>query len=112
MYLYISLFLLKMKKIISVSRRTDIPAFYMKWFMERIEKGFFETINPYNRVKKIIDVSRNNIHSIVFWSKNFRPFIESGAGEKLQNTGYNLFFNLFGVTLSKIYKEKNTSLFS
>ncbi len=79
--------------IISASRRTDIPAFYMKWFMEQIDRGFFETINPYNRVKKIIDASCDNIHTIVFWSKNFRPFLESGAGERLKNTGYNLFFN-------------------
>ncbi|MBW1644634.1 MAG: DUF1848 family protein [Deltaproteobacteria bacterium] len=24
--------------VISASRRTDIPAFYMEWFMDRIEK--------------------------------------------------------------------------
>ncbi len=79
--------------VISASRRTDIPAFYMKWFMEQIGKGFFETINPYNRVKRVIDASSDNIHTIVFWSKNFRPFLESGSGEKLKKMGYNLFFN-------------------
>ncbi len=65
----------------------------MHWFMKRIEKGYFETINPYNRAKKIIDASCDNIHSIVFWSKNFRPFLEMNAGEQLKRKGYNLFFN-------------------
>ncbi|MBW1644635.1 MAG: DUF1848 family protein [Deltaproteobacteria bacterium] len=30
---------------------------------------------------------------MVFWSKNFRPFIENGYGDKLKKRGYNLFFN-------------------
>ncbi len=88
--------------VISASRRTDIPAFYMKWFMEQIEKGFFETINPYNRAKRVIDASCDNIHTIVFWSKNFRPFLESGSGEKLRKMGYNLFFNFTVNSRSKL----------
>ncbi|MBW2483623.1 MAG: DUF1848 family protein [Deltaproteobacteria bacterium] len=27
--------------VISASRRTDIPAFYMPWFMKQIGQGFF-----------------------------------------------------------------------
>ncbi len=88
--------------VISASRRTDIPAFYMKWFMERINRGFFETINPYNRVKKNIDASCNNIHTIVFWSKNFRPLLQSQAGEELRERGYNLFFNFTVNSQSKL----------
>ncbi len=88
--------------VISASRRTDIPAFYMKWFMEQIEKGFFETINPYNRVKRVIDASCDNVHTIVFWSKNFRPFLESNSGEKLKKMGYNLFFNFTVNSRSKL----------
>jgi len=30
------------KKIISVSRRTDIPAFYSDWFYNRLEQGFVQ----------------------------------------------------------------------
>ncbi|MEZ4604880.1 MAG: DUF1848 family protein [Desulfobacterales bacterium] len=29
-----------MKIILSASRRTDIPAFYIDWFMDRIAAGF------------------------------------------------------------------------
>lgn len=79
--------------VISASRRTDIPAFYMDWFMEQIKKEMFEVTNPYNRRKFIVPATPDNIHTIVFWSKNFAAFIEGGFGEKLLRMGYNLFFN-------------------
>jgi hypothetical protein len=79
--------------VISASRRTDIPAFYMDWFMEQIKKGRFEVTNPYNRHKFIVPATPEQIHTIVFWSKNFAPFIKGGFGETLLKKGYNLFFN-------------------
>jgi len=79
--------------VISASRRTDIPAFYMDWFMEQIKKGVFEVTNPYNRRKFIVPATPDKIHTIVFWSKNFAPFIKEGFGEKLLRMGYHLFFN-------------------
>jgi hypothetical protein len=81
------------KIVLSASRRTDIPAFYMDWFMERISKGFFETVNPYNQKKTIIPATPDHVHSIVFWSKNFGPFIDGGYGHQLRDKGYHLFFN-------------------
>jgi len=81
------------KIVISVSRRTDIPAFYMPWFMNRIEKGSFGVPNPYNRKVSIVPAAPDKVHTIVFWSKNFGPFIDARHGERLQKQGYNLFFN-------------------
>jgi hypothetical protein len=80
------------KIVISASRRTDIPAFYMNWFMERIRLGFFETPNPYNGRIYRIQAAADRVHSIVFWSKNFGPFIRSEAGETLTRQGYRLYF--------------------
>lgn len=34
--------------ILSVSRRTDIPAFYSNWFYNRIKAGFVDVRNPMN----------------------------------------------------------------
>ena len=34
--------------ILSVSRRTDIPAFYSKWFMNRLHDGYCLVRNPFN----------------------------------------------------------------
>jgi hypothetical protein len=79
--------------VISASRRTDLPAFYMPWFMQQLERGTIETVNPFNRRTKKIPLSPRTIHSIVFWSKNFGPFIEEGFGERIKQAGFNLFFN-------------------
>jgi len=79
--------------VISASRRTDIPAFYMTWFMKQLEKGFFEVTNPYNRKVSIVPATADKVHTIVFWSKNFDPFIKGRYGEKILKMGYNIFFN-------------------
>jgi Domain of unknown function (DUF1848) len=79
--------------VISASRRTDIPAFYMDWFMTQIQKGTFEVINPYNRKASLVPATSDQVHTIVFWSKNFGPFIDGGFGSQLLELGYHLFFN-------------------
>ena len=35
--------------IISVSRRSDIPAFYSEWFFRRLKEGEVLIRNPFNR---------------------------------------------------------------
>lgn len=57
--------------ILSVSRRTDIPAFYSDWFFNRLHEGFVDVRNPMNihqisRIKITPDV----VDCIVFWTKN------------------------------------------
>ncbi|MCP4691665.1 MAG: DUF1848 domain-containing protein [Desulfobacterales bacterium] len=79
--------------VISASRRTDIPAFYMNWFMEGVQRGEFEVTNPFNRRITITPATPDKVHTIVFWSKNFGPFIEGGFGEILESAGFHLFFN-------------------
>lgn len=57
--------------IISASRRTDIPAFYHEWFVNRINEGFLLQRNPYNshQVKRI-SLLPEDIDAIVFWTRN------------------------------------------
>ncbi len=90
------------KIVISASRRTDIPAFYMDWFIKRIKIGYFETINPYNMTAKKIPAAPSKVHTIIFWSKNFSFFLKKNFGEKLKKLGYNLFFNFTLNSESKI----------
>ena len=79
--------------ILSASRRTDIPAFYLDWFMRGIERGVYEVENPFNRRRRQVPARPHEVHSIVFWSKNFGPFLKQRIGEKLIRRGYRLFFN-------------------
>lgn len=81
------------KRVISASRRTDIPGGYASWFMECIHKGSFKVINPFNRISKTIAAGPDDVHSIVFWSKNYGPFIDIDAHNRLGDKGYHLYFN-------------------
>jgi len=57
--------------ILSVSRRTDIPAFYSDWFFNRLKEGYVLVRNPmnYQQVSKII-LTPSLIDCIVFWTKD------------------------------------------
>ena len=94
------------KIVISASRRTDIPAFYMPWFMEQISKGFFEVVNPYNKHISIVPATPDQVHTIVFWSKNLGPFIDKSYGEQLLELGFHLFFN-FTINSTSAVLEPN-----
>ena len=59
--------------IISASRSTDIPAFYAKWFFNRLAKGYCAWYNPFNQQKMYI--SFKNCKVIVFWTKNPKPIL-------------------------------------
>lgn len=63
--------------IISASRRTDIPAFYSKWFTRRIEEGFLCVRNPINHSQvSRIDLDPDLVDCIVFWTKNPIPMLD------------------------------------
>lgn len=59
--------------IISASRSTDIPAFYAKWFFNRLTKGYCVWYNPFNQQPMYI--SFKNCKVVVFWTKNPEPII-------------------------------------
>ncbi len=65
------------KMILSVSRRTDIPAFYSEWFYERVREGFVCVRNPMNahQVSRI-PISPEVVDCIVFWTKNAAPMMD------------------------------------
>lgn len=62
--------------ILSVSRRTDIPAFYPQWFMNRVNEKYVYVRNAFN-ANQISNISLDPkiIDCIVFWSKNPAPLL-------------------------------------
>jgi len=60
--------------IISASRSTDIPAFCMEWFMDRLESGYLKWVNPFNRKEQYVSLESAKV--IVFWSKNPQPLFD------------------------------------
>jgi hypothetical protein len=62
--------------IISASYKTDIPAFYGEWFMNRLRAGFCMMVNSYNRHRALrVSLRREHVDGIVFWTKNAGPFL-------------------------------------
>ena len=108
--------------ILSVSRRTDIPAFYSDWFFDCLKKGFVLVPNPINKSKiarielqpiklesvstnllgeKTVDIS-GNLEGIVFWTKNPQPMID-----KLKLLGDIKYYFLYTLNAYPRAIEKN-----
>jgi hypothetical protein len=65
-----------MKTIISASRRTDIPAFYLHWFMDAIRQKELVVRNPlYRNQSKKVDLGPQSVEWIVFWSRDYHSFL-------------------------------------
>lgn len=63
--------------ILSVSRRTDIPAFYSEWFINRLREKIVWVRNPmnYHSISQI-NLASEIVDCIVFWSKNPKPMFK------------------------------------
>lgn len=77
--------------ILSVSRRTDIPAFYAEWFMERLRQKYVLVRNPFN-IHSIsrIPLTPDNVDTIVFWTKNSKPIHR--YLDEIDELGYKYYF--------------------
>lgn len=62
--------------IISASYRTDIPAFYGEWFINRLNTGYCQVENPYSGAPYLVSLKREDVDGFVFWTKNAGPFME------------------------------------
>ncbi len=62
--------------IISASRRTDIPAWGMDGFLESLERGYIDVMNPMNaRQVSRVSLAPADVDGIVFWTKDARPLL-------------------------------------
>lgn len=77
--------------IISASRRTDIPAFYADWFMNRVREGSFHRVNPFNsRQVTGFSLKPEDVDAICFWTKDPRPLMKHL--HELDERGLNYYF--------------------
>ena len=61
--------------ILNVSGRTDIVAFYSKWFMNRYKEGYLDVRNPFNK-KLVSRIYFLDVDLIMFCTKNPIPIID------------------------------------
>ncbi len=92
-----------MKQIISASRRTDIPAFYGRWFMRRVEVGFAGVINPFGGQRFVISLKPEDVTAFVFWSKDFTAFVDNL--KTIEQMGYRFYFNYTVTCLPQVFES-------
>src|SRR4051794_5956987 len=90
-------------KIVSASRRTDIPAFYDQWLMNRLRDGYVRVPNPFNAKS----VSRIGLHpevvaALVLVTKDPRPMIRHL--EELDRRGYRYCFQVTVTGLPRLFE--------
>jgi hypothetical protein len=79
--------------ILSVSRRTDIPAFYSEWFINRVQEGYVYVPNPFNKEEMSkITINPEVIDCIVFWTKDPSPMLDKL--DKIKDYKYYFQFTL------------------
>lgn len=95
--------------IISASRRTDIPAFYSKWFINRIRAGWCQVPNPlnYNQLS-YVSLRPQDVDAIVFWSKNPAPMLSHL--DELDTLGFRYYFQFALNDYPKIFEPDIPSL--
>ncbi|MBM3241186.1 DUF1848 domain-containing protein [Candidatus Poribacteria bacterium] len=96
---------IKMMRIISVSRRTDIPSFYTKWFMNRIRDGFCHWINPFGGQVYRVSLQPEDCLALVFWTRNPTPLIRHL--DFLRREGYRFYFHFTINGYPKILESHN-----
>lgn len=92
--------------IISASRRTDIPAFYAAWFMNRVRAGYCTVPNPFNRNQiSYISLCPQDVDVIVFWTRNPRPLFT--ALDELDSQGYRYYLQFTVMDNPRIIDPKS-----
>lgn len=77
--------------IISASRRTDIPAFYSEWLLNRLRAGYVQVKNPMNpRQISQLSLRPETVDCIVFWTKNAAPMMNKL--DVMDAMGYKYYF--------------------
>lgn len=77
--------------IISASRRTDIPAFYSQWLMNRIRAGYAAVPNPlYPEKISRVSLLPEQVDAIAFSTRNPRPLFNHL--DELDGRGFQYYF--------------------
>ncbi len=95
--------------IVSVSRRTDIPAFYGEWFMNRLRDGFVLVRNPF-RPDQVYRLGLDpvSVDAFVFWTRNAEPLIPHL--DELDRMGYPYYFHYTLVHYPRVFEASSSSL--
>ncbi len=97
--------------ILSVSRRTDIPAFYSDWFFNRVKEGYVLTKNPMNanQVSKL-KITPDVFDCIVFWTKNPKNMLHKLHLLKDYNYYFQFTLNCYDTDIESRLPSKSSDI--
>jgi hypothetical protein len=78
-------------RIISCSRRTDVPAFYTPWLLDRLRAGYCHTFNPFGGQVYRVSLAPEDCLALVFWTRNPAQLLPHLA--ELDARGYRYYFH-------------------
>ena len=90
--------------VISASRRTDIPAFYSEWFINRIRAGYVCWMNPFSKAIHRVSLRPEDMSAIVFRSKNYLPLLP--CLDELDSRGYRMLFHFTITGLPRVFEPR------
>jgi hypothetical protein len=80
-----------LRKVVSISRRTDIPRWYSGWLYEVLHQGELPSTQTRGKGKASICLHPEKVHSLVLWSKDYsRLLFHRDLLAALES--YNLYF--------------------
>lgn len=76
--------------IVSASRRTDVPGFHARWFLNRVHAGWCHWIHPYTAAVHRVSLAPEDVRALVFWTRHPGPLLRHLPG--LAADGYPMLF--------------------
>lgn len=80
------------RRVVSASRRSDLPAYHTRWLMERLRAGWCEVRNPFGGQLSRVDLRPESVLALVFWTRDPSPLLPHLA--ELDDRGYRYYVQL------------------
>ncbi len=84
------------RTIVSASRRTDLPRFYLPWLVAALRRGEAAVLLPYGGTRSV-SLRPEDVHTLVLWSKDFSRLLSDRTALRLLRRYDQLLFH-FTVT--------------
>ncbi len=95
--------------LISLSRRTDLPAFYGQWVINRLKSGFCLVHQPFRAdVIKRVDLRSEAVDGLVFWTRHPPPFV--GHLDHIERLGYAYYFQVTLTGMPRLLEPRRPSV--
>jgi hypothetical protein len=95
------------RTVISASRRTDIPMHFAAWLARVVRQGYVDVPQPYNSRVRRVSLLPEEVHTIVLWSKDFRPLLRNAAAREALSRYDQVFCHLTITGLGSTPLEPN-----